>query len=246
MFQVARQYVVPGWWGGTWYPIEFEEEENDMPHFSGFGDPAWLTVTDIKGNGSQWALQILEVAEEFEGVGYVAGGAARFLVVEGAPEPADIDVFLYGGAFDYEPLLRLGYEPSELGPPWAPFFERDEGELKVQVVRPDVSDDKRVSHGTPLEVLSRFTFHTEQAAIWYGAGGAAGLLSVLGRESTEERILSNNSISNALLSMYRLNKYGRKGYVVSMESVMEIANTLRRLTDDQYNETIVDALSMES
>ncbi len=216
-----------------------------MTHFSDSGDPAWLTVTGIARDRYR-AHQILEVVGAFEGIGYVAGGAARYMIIPDAPVPADIDVFLYGGVFDYEPLIRLGYEPDYAkGPSRAPFFVQEEEELRVQVVRPDAPGN-RVSHGTPLAVLQSFTFHTEQAAIWYGAGGVAGLLSVKGRASTEERVLTNNNISNAILSMYRLNKYGRKGYSAGMETVTEIANAIHRLTASQYQEAMADALSMES
>ncbi len=215
-----------------------------MTHFSDFGDPAWLTASDISFVLSH-AEQIREVIVAFEGIGYVAGGAARYLLVPDAPEPLDIDVFLYCSGFDVDPLLRLGYEPVEDSAHRAPFFvSPGEGELRVQVVRPD--HRARQAYGPPLEVLQSFTFTTEQAAVWYGAGGAAGLLSVAGRVDTENRALYNNRISNPILSLFRLNKYGQKGYSLSMETLIEITDVLRSYSESKYQAAVADARTMES
>ena len=215
-----------------------------MTHFTDCGDPAWLAASDVTFD-MKHGLQIQEVVEAYVNVGFVAGGAARYLLVPGAPEPQDIDVFLFRPTFDVDPLIELGYD-EDGGVARAPHFSQYLQELKVQVVRPDPDHPKRTSYGTPLEVLSSFTFHTEQAAVWFSAGGYAGLLSVKGRESTESRILTNNLISNPVLSMFRLNKYGLKEYMVSMGMVMEIARVLHRLTPEEFDAVLADAQSMVS
>ena len=224
-----------------------------MTHFSDFGDPAWLTASDIlwgnhgsfSGQGNQDIThQIREIIIAFEGIGYVAGGAARYLLVPEAPEPADIDVFLYQDYMDTSPLDNLEYT-SDNPEIRAPFFTSPgDGELRVQVVRPD--HGARKSFGTPLEVLQSFTFHTEQAAVWYGPGGAAGLISVAGQEATEERVLTNNHIANPVLSLFRLNKYGRKGYSLSMDTLVEITDVLHEYSEERYQAALADARSMES
>lgn len=215
-----------------------------MTQFTDFGDPKWLAASDVTFD-MEHGRQIQEVVEAYTGIGYVAGGAARYILLPRAPEPLDIDVFLFSSQFDASPLKELGYDLAG-GVERAPAFSRDPDELRVQVVRPDPGHPKRKGHGMALEVLSSFTFTTEQAAVWEGAEGFAGLLSVEGRESTESRILSNNLISNPILSMFRLNKYGQKKYAVSMDMVMEIASALRDLTDDEYDAAMLDALSMVS
>lgn len=221
-----------------------------MTHFADFGDPAWLMASSIS---TQFPLsyphveQIREVIVAFEDIGYVAGGAARYLLVPDAPEPADIDVFLYQQTMNVQPLIDLGYELAGNPNSRAPFFTSPGGdkELRVQVIRPDPNSTRR-AFGTPLEVLKSFTFHTEQAAIWYEADGAVGLISVAGRAATEDRVLTNNRISNPVLSLFRLNKYGRKGYSVSMMSLQEITDALRKLTPDEYDAALQDARSMIS
>ena len=208
------------------------------------GDPEWLNATDIDYN-VPFGRQIQEVVDAFQGSGYVAGGAARYILVPDAPGPGDIDVFMFGDHIDYSPLTELEYD-FQGGVERAPRFSRGPESLVVQVVRPDPDNPLRTGFGPPLEVLSSFTFHTEQAALWKGTLAHAGLLSAAGLLSTQHKVLTNNLISNPVLSIFRLNKYGQKGYSVGMETVMEIVTNLSRLTTEELGDIELDALSMVS
>lgn len=210
------------------------------------GDPDWLVATDIHFGHLEHGREIEDVIRAFEGVGYVAGGAARYLLVPEAPEPKDIDVFLFGRHMDLSPMEELGYEPQG-GSPRAPGFVRANDELSVQVVIPADDQIGMSNWGSPLRVLSQFTFKTEQAAVWYGAGGFAGLLSVMGKEDTENRVLNtNNHRTSPILSLYRINKYGQKGYTISMETLLEITTVLHRLSNKEYEDAILYATQTES
>ncbi len=212
------------------------------------GDPEWIGATNIdfpEGIGDQ----VFELITALDGQAYVAGGAARFLLVPEAPEPGDIDIFLYRESNCFPvvaELGRLGYDYAD-GPPRCPRYDREnKNELKVQVVTPDENFQGRPSYGVPLELLRGFTFYTEQFALWHGVSGPAGLFSTKGREDTEARILRFNSLANPLLAAYRINKYGQKGYSVGMEEIMKLAESLRSFSADDYVEVVCDALSMQS
>ncbi len=208
------------------------------------GDPAWLNAEDIDFD-LPYGRQIKEVVEAYQGIGYVAGGAARYLLVPDAPGPGDIDVFLFGDRHDWKPLTEIGYDWHG-GVERAPLFSRDSSDLRVQVVKPDPDNPQRTGYGPPLQVLQAFTFHTEQAAIWRGEGGFSGLMSSDGLYATQNKVLTNNVISNPILSMFRINKYGRKGFSIGMKDVMEIAEAINALGSQEFEDVTMDALSMVS
>ncbi len=216
-------------------------------HYIETGDPEWVGIGNL-----DWPLtlghQVREIVAELEGVGYVAGGAARWFLVKDAPQPGDIDVFLHDDkhvSAAYTALSALGYEDDETGPARAPRFNHPDYELPVQLVIPD-DVDRRSSFGPPLEVLQGFTFHVEQAAIYAGGDGIVGLVSESCRRDVRNHTLHFNNLSNPLLAAYRLNKYGKKGFTVGMAEILALGKAFRKGTKAEYELVTVDALGMQS
>ncbi|KKN77043.1 hypothetical protein LCGC14_0363820 [marine sediment metagenome] len=216
-----------------------------MTHLSDFGNPHWLAATDIHFGHLEHGRQIEAIVKAFEGIGFVAGGAARFALMPSAPNPSDIDIWMFNNHLDLRPLFALGYHDyGEAN--GTRRFARDEDDLPVQIILPS-SPRSTKSWGTPLEVLLTFTFTTEQFVLMYGAGGASGLLSTQGREDTENRVIRNNNFrKNPILSLYRLHKYGRKGYTLSMETLIEITEALHGMSQQEYVDALSIALSVQS
>ncbi len=210
------------------------------------GDPEWVAMGNLDFYNTLWH-QVREIVADLEGVGYVAGGAARFFLVNHAPHPLDIDVFLYDDKHEsaaYTALAALGYI-EDGGPARAPRFVHPDYELPVQLVIPD-DVDHRTSFGPPLQVLQGFTFYVEQAAIYAGGDGIVGLVSESCRRDVLNKILHFNNLSNPLLATYRLNKYGRKGFAVTMEDILKLGQAFRKGTKAEFELVIVDALGMQS
>ncbi len=171
-----------------------------------------------------WAPQVADLLEVLAGVGYVAGGAARQVVLRGdAPPAEDIDVFLYRRddfASCAAAVASLGY--SVLGEtPFAVSFSARQPihELPVQVIKP-FRDEWSLTYGTPEEVITQFSFTTEMFAI---AGGRA-VVGASAREDTLARRLVLQNITNPLWVALRATKYTAKGYSVS-------ATDMRRILD---------------
>ncbi len=215
-------------------------------HYIETGDPEWMAMSNL-----DWPLtlghQVREIVADLEGVGYVAGGAARFFLVSHSPHPLDIDVFLFDDKHEsaaYTALAALGYI-EDGGPARAPRFLHEDYEIPVQLVIPD-DVDHRLSFGPPLQVLKEFTFYVEQAAIYAGGDGIVGLVSESCRRDVRNKTLHFNNLSNPLLAAYRLNKYGKKGFTVGMEDILKLGKAFRKGTVKDFELIIVDALGMQS
>ncbi len=249
--KIAAQYVTPTWWTNAWWQLQYGGEEK-MTHFTESGDPGWLIAVDVTplvNNNDEIYRQIVDIATTLEGIGYVAGGAARYLLVPRAPEPSDIDVFLYTTQMDHTPMDELGYILTEPERERSWDYERDEDELRVQVVRASDQKSERDGHssyGPVLEVLSGFSFTTEQAAVYYGTGGLSGMISTQCREHTEMKVLIPNRIDNPVTSVFRAVKYGKKGYHIPMNEVTNILQVAREMTDDEWNTAQTKAQQDES
>ena len=210
------------------------------------GDPEWISMTKIAFPLTV-GHQVRQIVAELEGVGYVAGGAARFFLVNHSPDPLDIDVFLIDDKHEsaaYTVLAGLGYV-EDGGPARAPRFVHPDYELPVQLVIPD-DVDHRSSFGPPLQVLQGFTFYVEQAAIYAGGDGIVGLVSESCRRDVRNKTLHFNNLSNPLLAAYRLNKYGKKGFSIGMEEILALGKAFRKGTKAEWELVTIDALGMQS
>lgn len=171
-----------------------------------------------------WAPQVADLLEALAGVGFVAGGAARQIIMrDDAPAAEDIDVFLYRRedfALCSAAVASMGY-PVSGETPFAVTFSprRFAYELPVQVIKP-FRDEWSLTYGTPEEVITQFSFTTEMFAI---AGGRA-VVGASAREDTLARRLVLQNITNPLWVALRATKYTAKGYSVS-------ATDMRRILD---------------
>lgn len=177
-----------------------------------------------------WAPQLGELLEALDGLAYVAGGAARQIVMrEQAPPAEDIDLFLYRVA-DYETCLKivgdLAYVSADVSENSVSFWPRDwVNELGVQVIRPFIDewrDRWRRCYGEPEDVIGHFAFTTEQFAI---AGNEAIIGPNAIADTALRRLIVNNVTEPAVVA-WRAVKYGHKGYVMEpseMQRVFDVA-----------------------
>jgi len=204
-----------------------------------------IVVSEISFGGNL-AGEIRQVARALEGLGFIAGGAARYVIHDWPVDPSDIDVFLYEEDYPYEQyaneLEAIGYTDTET--PGKVVFENPGKKLRVQVVQPN--DDRATAWGPPVTVISGFTFTTEQFALYYEVGQALGYTTYLAMKDTDERIIRNNNYhTNPILSLFRMTKYSKKGYSVSMQEVVQVADYISRMTPSRF-ETTATAASRSS
>jgi hypothetical protein len=158
-----------------------------------------------------WSLQVAGLLEMAGKYAYVAGGAARQLAIDDAPPAQDIDLFLYAED-GYTPccnaLRDMGYPFVGESDNAAIYEGRDTDELAVQVIRP-YRDAFSLTYGAPRDVLSCFSFTTEQFAV---TADNKALFSEEGVVHTHARRLVINNITDPLQLAMRALKYAAKGY----------------------------------
>lgn len=156
----------------------------------------------------------------------IAGGAARFAVMPDAPMYGDVDVFMLDGspepAFVNAALELGGYVMSAGGT--SPVYKHPTLP-DVQVVRRETAQgrSKMLAWTTPEAVIATFGFTTEMFAL--GRGPDARLVYTTTPEAiadTQARRLVVNYIIDPVRLAYRANKYGRKGYTMSIEEMRKV------------------------
>lgn len=160
-----------------------------------------------------WSAQVREIQVAIEGAGYIAGGAARQIVLgEQAPPAQDIDVFLeraeaYGSVC--KAIQELGYIFEAESDNAALFVPPNDlrDELPVQVIRP-YQDEHSLTFGPVREVLSRFSFTTEM----FGLAGQTAVFTEAAMVDTKETRLVINNVTDPLQLAMRALKYAGKGY----------------------------------
>lgn len=186
--------------------------------------------------GSHWARQIAELAYAIEGAGYIAGGAARWYIMDtDAPSPSDIDVFCWreDAKPDVESAMRaLGYRfwmPQGSAEAWTRYSYivepdsvehqiADDQDFTVQIVPPRGEHNEQQRFGSPADVLGDFTFRTEQFAV-YADGATRPLRQVFTYDAindTKYKRIRFNKIVSPIYATWRISKYSRKGFRVSI------------------------------
>jgi hypothetical protein len=211
----------------------FTKGESADARGSRFHDRKHKPILDHEGI----ALEIANIAEAVAGHGYVAGGAARWLV-EGdtAPPPEDVDIFCLASGREREIAAILhsrGYRfRGRQGQATA--YKRP-GALPVQVVPTTGGNPAQRRVGTPVEVLTDFTFTTEQYAIYSRAQGD-GLREVWtdnARDDTAARRLRFNFLLSPIYATWRIGKYSRKGYRIAMRDVQALFAAWSEIPDER-------------
>lgn len=179
----------------------------------------------------RWTQQFQTLLPAIAGLGFVAGGYARYLIAVGASEPEDIDVFLkrpeyfepmqmalagIGYRVEHESVAAISYYLPRAGLT-ADLKER-ESRKPVQLIKPLGQDTFRGRCGTVEEVLSTFDFRCNQFAIepiLVEPFTTPVVHSYVGQGSFEDAdakrlVIVNNTHPLALI--YRMMKYAAKGY----------------------------------
>ena len=166
---------------------------------------------------NKWSTDFLRLLTAIAGAGFVAGGYARYLLVDGAPKPEDIDVFLkdrnYFDAIKAD-LERIGYSVQQESIAAITYDLSISDGVPVQLVKPLNHEVFRGRTGTVEEVLSTFDFTVNQFALEV-VNGSTEVLSYVGAGSYDDQtskrlIIVHNSSPMALI--YRMMKYAGKGY----------------------------------
>lgn len=179
-------------------------------------------------------------------LGFVAGGAARKVLIPDAPEPTDIDVFLYnekGSTSQADLVLRnMGYSPAPVLPS-AYVYRHPAFVLPVQVIKPYVG---LKLYGKPAEVLSKFDFTVNQFALEYTAQSL--VLAHEGEESHSDhvnRYLNIVNIASPLSLLNRMQKYVAKGYRMPPPEMAKLFLAYGR-TPDSYKLDMEDVAEMDN
>lgn len=179
--------------------------------------------------------EILAVADAVKDIAFVGGGAARYLYSAKAPVPSDIDLFLLD---DNPPrfvaasvaLAAAGY--PERGRQGSAFVHTNlNARLPVQLVPPVAYDalqqrsEARVEmkrYGSPRTVLEGFTFFVEQFALEATPGGYRLTWTDHARTDLQRQRLRLNRIANPIYATWRIAKYARKGFKISLVQLQEL------------------------
>ena len=155
----------------------------------------------------------------------IAGGAARKLMVgDEAPDPSDVDVFLLEGVLPDTMIGRMfasGFKLQHQRPGSATFIT-PRSTLPVQLV---LSEDIEQVWSDPQGLIDSFGFTTEQFAVYYDSAQRLTFMHYdIAVETTLNRELVVNNILDPVRLLWRINKYGRKGYTISLDEVQHIAD----------------------
>lgn len=188
--------------------------------------------------------QARELAYALEGEAFIAGGMARKIALgDEAPDPSDIDIFcLHKDGFPrVEKIVKaLGYRYSGAQGS-AEAWERDAfAEITVQLVPTVGIHNEQHRFGSPTTVIGDFTFITEMFALW--ADGESSPLRVAytneaERDTKYKRIRFNRLVS-PIYATWRIAKYARKGYHISLAETQKLFAAWDNLGGEQRNEML--------
>lgn len=156
----------------------------------------------------------------------VAGGAARFAVLgAAAPTPGDIDVFLLDGTLPVaEKMTLLGWQVARTDV-WQYHGEGTE----VQFVRREHSIGHNMPGGllpawdSAESVIATFGFTCEMFALRADAeGNIVATLTQAAYDDTRTKTLIVNHVIDPIRLAYRANKYGLKGFSMSLPEMAKV------------------------
>lgn len=168
----------------------------------------------------------VQLAYALEGGAFIAGGMARaFVAGSDAPEPSDIDVFcvsVEAFAKVVNVVESLGYRC--VGAQGSAEGYEAPGKLPVQIVPPVGVHNSQRRFGAPWDVIADFTFITEQFAV-YSDGAENPLRAIYSRDALTDTKLKRirlNKVASPLYATWRIAKYARKGYRISIREVQKL------------------------
>lgn len=180
----------------------------------------------VRGPVDVWAPQISDLLRSVGHIAYVAGGAARELVMRDVAPPAwDIDLFMFDGAdvgLCKEMLFGMGYRQDAYTEHSSQFHPPEpETQLAVQVIE-HFENEWSLTTGEPEDVLSHFSFTTEMFAVVARSEGFEAVVGVRAPEDTRSRMLKVQNVTDPLIVSLRAVKYGYKGYGISEEEMQKV------------------------
>ncbi len=172
----------------------------------------------------------------------IAGGYARFLIMGErfpsfeAPPPGDCDLFVYGGEDPrgVRMVLELaGWSLKHQARSGSAIYYHPMHDLNVQVVW---QERDGLLWPDPQSVVQSFSFTTEQFALLRNDNGQLqGAYNLQATGDTLSKRLVVNRIIDPARVLYRMNKYGRKGYTVDLSVVQDVLDDyLERSEDDRH------------
>lgn len=178
------------------------------------------------------APQVDELLATVGHIAFIAGGAARELVMPGVAPPAmDVDVFLYS-ASSYEEARQLigglGYAFFGYTENAACFDPRSDADLAVQLICPN-QDPLACTAGRVEDVLSHFSFTTEQFGITHNGTAIVGADAM---SDTRDRLLCLVNVNDPLAVACRATKYAAKGYFMPMHEMHSLFLDWERKSDE--------------
>lgn len=196
------------------------------------------------------AREILGVATALIGVGFVGGGAARYLYdPKNSPLPSDIDVFMLkedGEQHVVSALAGIGYRGgTRQGSARA--YTNPSKRLPVQIVMPVAFDSAQAEsesrvrmqrYGTPKRVLEGFTFYVEQFAAEFTGAFFRLTWTDSARVDLQRKRLRLNRIASPLYATWRIAKYSRKGFKISLYELQKLFGIWDALPGDVREYTL--------
>lgn len=176
----------------------------------------------------------------------IAGGFARaqwFLqefmdAPVGAPPAGDVDLFVLDGT-PCNGVLRAvsaaGWQQTYAREGSATFVHRDY-KLPLSVIWAE-RPGQFGSWKTAEDLIESFSFRTEMFALWELAPGVLEFVyDIEAPVDTVNRVLHVNRIVDPVRLLWRMNKYGRKGYIVSVDEVQRVADNYHARAEELARE----------
>lgn len=171
---------------------------------------------------------------------YIAGGAARYAILgDNAPQPTDIDIWLFAPhQAGYVPpklwksMEKAGYQCSKVSRVantysydiWG-WRDTSIRKLPLQVVMKHCT--------TPPALLQTFSFTTERFAIWKEGKKIMTAYDDGAILDTKNKVIHIKDITNPVMSIARVVKYAHKGYSISLVEIQKILDAWAAMTPEQ-------------
>ena len=163
----------------------------------------------------------------------IAGGYARRVALGSvAPIAGDIDLFIFDDGPDDAALAAAGFLPNPAHPGTLAFPSATQFyDLPIQVVRRStaIGGGTMPPWRTPWDVISTFGFMTEQFALTLVDGDLHVVTTDAAQRDTLDRRLVVNHIIDPVRLAYRANKYGQKGYTMTLAEMAGVFGAFMKL-----------------
>jgi hypothetical protein len=180
---------------------------------------------------------------------WIAGGFARWSLsrAEKPVEAGDLDIFcqdidVFGNI--YERFINSGFKVRNDNPACISFLKSQDEDFKhlpsIQLIKPR-NEGSVVTMGTIEEIFENFDFTVTRAALY---SKTKGYTDDHFKEDEERKRLQILNIHCPISSTFRIMKYNRKGYTVSIREVVKLFLDWEQ-RDDAYRGRLLDLLKKD-